>query len=414
MERVILHSDLNNFYAAVECLYNPEIRQKPVAVCGDPNARHGIVLAKNQIAKKSGVKTGEAIWQAKQKCADLICVPPNFSLYLNYSKLAKEIYDKYTDQIEAFGIDECWLDVSGSTGLFGSGQTIANEIRHRIFKELGITASVGVSFNKIFAKLGSDMQKPDATTVITKENYKNIVWALPVSDLLYVGRSTTKKLRSLNINTIGDLANCNYKYLHSYLGKWGLILHRFANGADNSPVAKNHDESFVKSIGNSVTTPRDLITNEDVRLVLFMLSESVAARLRSHGLKCTTIQIYVRDKNLFSCERQASLEFPTFISSEIAEKAYEIFLTKYKMHHPIRSIGVRGTNLVPQDSTIQLNLFTDINKRDKQELLEHSIDAIRKRYGYHAIKKGILFTDPKIAKLNPKDDHVIHPLNFFK
>ncbi len=414
MERVILHSDLNNFYAAVECLFRPDLRMKPVAVCGDPKARHGIILAKNQTAKKTGVKTGEPIWQAMQKCPGLICLPANFSLYLQFSKMVKSIYEEYTDQVESFGIDECWLDVSGSTGLFGNGTTIANEIRHRILKEVGITASVGVSFNKIFAKLGSDMKKPDATTVITKENYKNLVWALPASDLLYVGRSTTRKLRSLNINTIGDLANCPYKYLYSCLGKWGLILHRFANGIDHSPVSSATPESFIKSIGNSITTPRDLLTPEDVKIVMYMLSESVAARLRKHGLKCTTVQIYVRDKNLMSCERQAGLKMPTFISSEIAEKAMEIFLTKYQMYHPIRSVGVRGTNLVDKDAFVQLSLFTDMSKRDKFENLEHMVDNLRNRFGYHSIKKGLFLLDKNITKINPKDEHVIHPINFFK
>ncbi len=190
MERTILHSDLNAFYASVECFCNPKIRHLPVAVGGDAEARHGIVLAKNNLAKSFGIITGETIWNAKQKCNDLVVVPANFERYLKFSRLVREIYAEYTDQMEAFGIDESWLDVTGSLYLFGSGKRIADEIRHRVYMELGLTVSIGVSFNKIFAKLGSDIKKPNATTVITRDNYRAVVWGLPASDLLYVGRST--------------------------------------------------------------------------------------------------------------------------------------------------------------------------------------------------------------------------------
>lgn len=413
MERTILHSDLNSFYASVECFCNPKIRHLPVAVGGDQEARHGIILAKNLIAKAYGVTTGEAIWQARQKCKELVVIPANFERYLKYSKLVKEIYAEYTDQTESFGIDENWLDVTDSVGLFGSGEVIANEIRHRVFSELGLTVSVGVSFNKIFAKLGSDIKKPDATTVISRDNYKSVVWKLPVSDLLYVGRSTTNKLHRYGIKSIGDLANCSIDYLHSWLGKWGIVLHRFANGLDNSPVAKNGAESYIKSIGNSTTTSRDLTRVEEVKAVFYMLSESVAARLREQKLKCTTVQIYIRDKKLISCERQARLEYPTFLTNEIAEKAMEIFLTKYQFKEPLRSIGVRGTNLVNKDTVLQLNLFTDIKKYDKQEQLEQTIDEIRGRFGYHVIKRGILLEDKSLTSLNAKEENVIHPLNYF-
>lgn len=413
MERTILHSDLNNFYASVECLYQPKLRNKAVAVCGDPEARHGIVLAKNQVAKKFGVSTGEAIWQARQKCPDLVTVPADFQKYLKFSKLAKEIYSEYTDQTESFGIDESWLDVSGSTGLFGDGETIANDIRKRIYNELGITASVGVSFNKIFAKLGSDMKKPNATTVITSQNYRDTVWQLPASDLLYVGRATTSKLDRMCIRTIGDLANTNQEYLHRSLGKWGIVLHRFANGIDNSPVTANGDEGLIKSVGNSITAPRDLSTVDDVKAIVYMLADSVAARLRGHKLKCTGVQISIRDNALMSCERQAQLIIPTFISSEIADKAMDIFKTKYQMRSPLRSIGVRGIGLIPEKSMHQLTLFDDLEKRDKMESIEHTMDDIRRRFGHHTIQKGILLMDRALTGINPKDDHTIHPYNFF-
>lgn len=413
MERTILHSDLNNFYASVECLYQPQLRNKAVAVCGDPEARHGIVLAKNQIAKKYGITTGEVIWQARQKCPDLVTVPAHFDRYLKFSKLAKQIYSDYTDRTESFGIDESWLDVTGSTRQFGDGRAIADTIRKRIYSELGVTVSIGVSFNKIFAKLGSDMRKPDATTVITRDNYRDTVWPLPVSDLLYVGRATSAKLERVMIRTIGDLANTNQDYLHRMLGKWGIVLHRFANGVDNSPVTTNGDEGIIKSVGNSITAPRDLETIEDIRTVVFMLADSVAARLRSHKLKCTGVQISLRDNTLISCERQSQLSAPTFISSEIADKAMDIFKTKYQFRAPLRSIGVRGISLIPEKSMLQLSLFDDIEKRDKLEKVEHTIDDIRRRFGHHSIQKGILLIDRALTGINPKDDHTIHPFNYF-
>lgn len=262
MERVILHCDMNNFYASVECLHNPSIRGKPVAVCGDAELRHGIVLAKNYIAKSYGIKTGDVIWEARQKCKDLVVISANFPLYLRFSQLARKIYERYTDQIESFGIDECWLDVTGSS-CFGTGEQIANEIREAIKFELGCTTSIGVSWNKIFAKLGSDMKKPDATTVISKDNYKDTIFKLPAEDLLYVGRTTNAKLKKLNINTIGDVAQADIEFLKMRLGKWGEYLWIFANGYDQSNVSLNGAESVIKSVGNSTTTIRDLENRMD-------------------------------------------------------------------------------------------------------------------------------------------------------
>ncbi len=411
MERVILHSDLNSFYASVECLYHPEIRNFPVIVGGDVEKRHGIVLAKNEIAKKYGIITGETVLEAKRKCPNLVSVKPDYEKYLKFSRMAREIYGRYTDLQESFGIDESWIDCSYAGRLFGSGEKIADEIRKTIYSEMGITASVGVSFNKIFAKLGSDMRKPNFTTIINKENYKYTAWKLPVSDLLYVGRSTAKKLHNLGILTIGDLANTDSGILHDHLGKWGIVLQRFALGKDESPVKQNA-EGFVKSVGNSSTLPRDVNTIEDARSVFYMLSESVASRLREHGLKATTVQIYIRDNLLQSCERQAQLRYPSFLSNEIAEKAIEIFIKKYQIKNPIRSLGVRGTNLVQKDKALQLDFFTDFEKREHLEELEYAIDDIRRRYGYHSIQRGIIFVDNKLTGGNPKD-HVIHPVSYF-
>ncbi|MCL2620124.1 MAG: DNA polymerase IV [Defluviitaleaceae bacterium] len=414
MNRTILHSDLNGFYASVECFSNPSIRNVPVIVGGDEEMRHGIVLAKNDIAKKFGMVTGEAVWQAKRKCPGLVSVRPDFNKYLKFSRLAREIYERYTDQVESFGVDEVWADVSGSIGLFGNGKMIADEIRATIKKELGITASIGVSFNKIFSKLGSDMKKPDVTTLVTKDNYKDTAWRLPVSDLLYVGSATQKKLHNRNINTIGQLANMDVKHLVSLLGKWDVVLHNFANGFDNQPVKKKGVEAFIKSVGNSSTLHRDIFTVEDVKRVFYMLSESVATRLREHGLKATTIQIHVRDNELSSCERQAQLLFPTYLTSEIAEKVLDIYLRKYQYRNPIRSLGVRACNLVAKDVTYQLDLFTDHTQRERLESLEESIDNLRQRFGYSIVQRGILYEDGKLTSINPKDDHTIHPINYFE
>ena len=411
MVRTILHCDLNNFYASVECLYHPELRGKPVAVGGDVEARHGIILAKNMLAKAAGVKTGEAIWQAEQKCPGLVCVPPDYKKYLRFSRLARNIYADYTDRIESFGIDEAWISLTGSTQLFGDGAAVADTIRRRLREELGITGSVGVSFNKIFAKLGSDMKKPDATTIITPENFREVVWPLPVEELLYVGRSTKTKLNNRAIFTIGDLARRDVKLLKLSLGVWGETLHNFANGLDQAPVALAGEESFVKSVGNSTTTPRDLVNDEDVKLIVFVLAESVAARLRRHGLKCRTVAIHVRNNELYSFERQGKLAGPSFLARDIAGRAVEIFRQNYAWERPIRSIGVRGADLVSADGSFQLDLF----ERDavEQEVLERTVDRLRERFGPYCIQRCALLLDGKLTGFNPKDDHVIHPVSYF-
>lgn len=413
MSKIILHCDLNNFYASVECLYNPELQDKPVAVCGSQEDRHGIVLAKNYIAKKYGVRTGEAIWEAENKCPGLITVKPNYALYLKFSRYARQIYEYYTDRIESFGIDECWLDVSESSLLFGDGPKIAHEIREKIKKELGVTVSIGVSYNKIFAKLGSDMKKPDAVTVITDDNFKKKVWALPVGDLLYVGRSTRRKLNNLAIYTIGDLADCSLKFLVKQLGKWGDTLWNFANGFDISPVIRLDYEGAVKGIGNSLTTPRDLTRNEDVRILIYVLSESVGERLRRHNLKGRTVQISIKDTELKSIDRQGKLSSHTYITSEIALKAYEIFLSSWDWSKNIRALGVRVTDLVEGDTCIQMSLFLDESKRQKLEMIDACVDRIRERFGHYAVQRAILLEDEEL-NADPGHDNVIFPVSYFK
>ena len=412
MQRTILHVDLNSYYASVESLYHPELRGKPLAVCGDAEARHGIILAKNQIAKQTGVKTGEAIWEARQKCPGLVLITADFRKYLRFSRLARAIYEDYTDQIESFGIDECWLDVTGSTKLLGDGPAIADAIRKRLREELGITASAGVSWNKIFAKLGSDMKKPDATTVITPENYRQTVWPLPVGDLLYVGRSTRNKLYNRAVFTIGNLANRDVHSLRLQLGVWGETLHCFANGLDSAPVRQVGEESVIKSVGNSTTCVRDLKNLDDVKMIIYVLAESVAARLRAHGLKCTTVVISVRDKELSWFEKQGKLTAPTFLSGDIAEKAIELFKHNYLFNTPIRSIGLRGADLVTATGHVQLDLF----EKDKTEIekLEKTVDALRQRFGHYSVQRCSMLQDRTLTGFNPKEDHVIHPVSYLK
>ena len=414
MSRTILHVDMNNFYASVECLYRPEIRHLPVAVAGDPANRHGIILAKNMLAKKLGVKTGEAIWQAQLKAPNLVTVPPDFRKYLKFSRLARKILYDYTDQVEPFGIDENWIDVSGSAALFGDGSSIANSIRLRIREELGITVSIGVSFNKVFAKLGSDLKKPDAVTIIPKDRYKTIVWPLPVEDLLYVGRSTLKKLHNIGVMTIGNLATCDTEVLHSVLGKWGDVLWLFANGHDASPVRKINESAAVKSIGNGTTCPRDLTDNEDVRLVFTVLAESIAARLRDYGLKATSIQIHVRDNMLYSFSSQKKITKATYLSDDILQAAMELFTGFYTWSRPIRSISLRAIDLVTEKDYVELSLFEDNEKLLAQENLAHTIDCLRRRFGHAAVIKASYLLDSKLTGFNPKEDHTIHPVSFFR
>lgn len=412
--RSIIHVDMNNFYASVECLYRPEIRHLPVAVAGDPLNRHGIILAKNMIAKKMGVKTGEAIWEAKQKAPGLITVPPDFQKYLRFSRLARKILYDYTDQIEAFGLDENWADVTGSLGLFDTAYDIAEEIRQRVKDELGVTVSIGVSFNKIFAKLGSDLKKPDAITMIPADNFQNIVWPLPAGDLLYVGKATERKLRKLGIITIGGIANCPLDVLTQLLGKWGEVLWLFANGKDSSPVRKIDESAAVKSIGNGTTCPRDLTTEEDIKLVFMVLAESVAARLRDYGLKCTGVQIMVRDSKLYYMTRQSKLLKPTNLSDDILNKAMELFNNNYDWWRPVRALGLSGINLITEHSGIELSLFEDPEKDVQKENLARVVDGLRKRFGHDAVLRAAALLDSKLTGFNPKENHTIHPVSYFR
>lgn len=413
LDRTILHSDCNCFYASVEMLHHPELEGLPLAVGGDPEARHGIVLTANYTAKRRGVKTGMALWQARQACPELVFVPPRMDLYMRFSKMAREIYGEYTDKQEPFGIDECWLDCTASTEIFGPGPEIAYKIRQRIRHELGITVSIGVSWNKIYAKLGSDYKKPDAITVFDRSNYRKLIWPLPAQDLLCVGRSTGQKLLKLGIPTIGAIAETDPEVLHTHLGKMGLVIHTFANGWDDSPVQAEDYQIPVKSIGNGTTTPRDLVNEEDVRIIFMALCESVSARLRDNGFLCRVVEIGIRDNGLYHFSRQATLSRPTDITDEIMEAAMGLFRQNYTWEHPIRSLTVRGTELVENGYPRQMDLFVDEKYREKKEKMDRAVDAIRRRYGYFSVQRAMMHQDEKLADLDAKGHHTTHPIGYF-
>ena len=412
MERVILHCDANSFYASVECLYRPELRGRPVAVSGDAEARHGIILTKNQIAKRYGVKTGEAIWQAKQKCPDLVCVPPDFALYSRFSRRMRALYEEYATRVESFGLDECWVDLSNPDFTFNDGIRTAEEIRRRVREELGITVSVGVSFNKVFAKLGSDYKKPDATTVISRGNFRQIVWPLPVGDLLFVGPATRRRLAPLGIATIGDLARCDPAVLQRRLGKNGLTLFAFANGEDHSPVMQTDQRAAIKSIGNSTTPPHDLTCMDDARCIFTLLAESVAARLRQEGVRARCVNISARNTELITGSCQCMLRHPTNLTDEIARAALQLFDARFGAKFPFRSVGLSCSHLSSDHAPLQLDFTGDAARRMHMETLERSIDALRSRYGHQVVQRGVVLRDAACAKINPVEDHTIHPVPF--
>ena len=409
-DRVILHSDCNGFYASVECLHHPEIRNKPVAVSGDAENRHGIILAKNEIAKKYNIKTGEAIWQAKQKCPDLITVPPHFDLYKRFSKMARRIYSEYTDKIEPFGLDEAWLDVTDNKNM--NGKEIALEINRRIKQELGITVSIGVSFNKIFAKFGSDYKKPDAITEITRENYRDIVWNCPAKDLLYVGRATGRKLESIGIYTIGDIATADVTLLRSYLGKWGDLIYGFANGYDSSPVARIGEYSEVKSIGNSTTAVRDLKNLDDIKVIAYVLCDSVCRRMREQGFVGKTVCVSMRDTGLSTITRQHTLNTYTSLTSDITKAAMALFKENFDNKSPLRSIGVSVTDFAHNNIPRQMDIFSDERKIIAEEKLDKTLDKLKQRFGNYIIRPASLLTDRGLSAFNPKDEHTIHPVGY--
>ncbi len=406
MDRVILHCDCNSFYASVELLSLPELRDKPVAVSGSVDDRHGIILAKNDLAKKYNVQTAETVWQAKRKCPNLVLVPPHHDLYAKYSKQINAIYDRYTDLIEAFSIDESYLDVTGSLHLFAnSPKELADQIRDVVQKETGLTISVGVSFNKIFAKLGSDYKKPNATTVITKETYKDILHPLPIRDLIFVGRSAEETLKSYGIHTIGDLAIADRGFLAAKLGKMGDMLWTYANGLDNEPVRARGDDRAVKSVGNGHTFRRNLIGEADMKTGITSLADTVALRLRKRGLYCTGVQLTIKDRDLKSIQRQTQLP-PTQLSEDLVDACMDLLHKNWNLHEPVRLLTVTAIGLTSTPSFSQTSLFdTPTKSKEKQEKLEEALFKIKGKYGKQSIARGnIIKNDIGIAELNIADD----------
>lgn len=424
-----MHSDLNNFYASVERMLNPELAGKPVAVCGNEEERRGIVLAKSEEAKRKGIKTGDTVWQAKRKCPDLIVVRPHFDKYMSMSRKVKAIYAEYTDLIESYGIDECWLDVTHSTKVFpaydgekyveeggekhfsdGFLRHIGDTIRLAVKRQTGVTVSVGVSFNKIYAKLGSDLKKPDGTTVISLLNYKNMIFGLPVSDLLMVGGATAAKLTAMGYNTIGKLAAADDNKVVGALGKFGQTLLTYARGEDETEVRALGDDRELKSIGNSMTCPRDLTTYDDVKRTLFVLSESVAARLRGAetGL-ADTVHLWVRGSDLASFTAQKKVRH-TCLCEEIAEHAYALFTNKFKPPFAVRALGVTVSGF--DNGQSQITLDETAGDYAKRERVERCVDAIRKKHGYASVQRGIVAENPADMHNDVKGTHLIKPARF--
>ena len=391
-ERVILHCDLNSFFASVELLDKPTLRDVPVAVCGDPKSRHGIILAKNEPAKKMGVKTAETLWQARKKCPALVLLPPHHRLYEEYSRRVNEIYDRFTDLVEPFGIDESWLDVTGSLHLFGDdGKALADRIRATIREETGLTVSVGVSFNKVFAKLGSDMKKPDATTVIPAEGWQSMVWPLPLGDMLFAGRTATETLRKYGVETVGQLAACDPALPEQLLGKMGLQLWQYANGMDKSPVKPRHAAEPVKSVGNGTTFPQNLVRWEQLRAGLLPLCDSVATRLRQQGLYAGGISLSIKDASFKTVSRQIRLDAPTHLMRDIHRTAMQLAGQLWKPPTPVRAMTVTALYVTEDgDAFRQLDLLGGAaqERSQRQEKLEGTMDAIRRKYGRGAIAFG--------------------------
>lgn len=398
MARVILHCDMNSFFASVELLSHPELRDAPVAVCGDPSSRHGIILAKNEAAKKFGIVTAETIWQARKKCPGLVLLPPHHHLYREYSQRINAIYDQYTDLVEPFSVDESWLDITGSLHLLGGeGKAVADEIRARVKRELGLTLSVGVSFNKVFAKLGSDYKKPDATTVISPENWKDIVWPLPVGDLLFVGKAARATLAQFGVKTIGELAAMDAGQLETLMGKMGRQLHEYANGLEREPVRSRNETEPPKSVGSGSTFQKDLTRRGEVSAALSLLADDVATRLRQCGMYAGGVAVTLRTPDFQDRSRQKRLASSTHLMRELADGAMELLETFWKPPAPIRMLTVTAIALTDSaDAYEQVDLLDASGpKREKQEKLESAMDQIRGKYGKGAVRFGALGPEKK-------------------
>ncbi len=411
MQRLILHSDLNCFYASVECMMNPQYKDRPVAVCGDPEKRCGIILAKNYIAKDYGIYTGETVFDARKKCPDIVLFPTHFEKYREISQGVREIYYSYTNLVEPYGLDEAWLDISKAGGDFSYAHETAKSISSQIKKEFGLTVSIGVSFTKSFAKLGSDYKKPDAITVITPDNYKNIVWPLPVSSLIFVGRATTKALGKLGIYTIGQLACSDEKCIASHLGKNGAMLRMWDQGNDIEPVSDYIFRRKIKSIGNSVTLPYDIYKDDDIKITLMVLAESVAERLRKNKLVCNTVQIEIKEREFYKHSGQKKMSFPTCVSGNIYNAALELYRAKNINNNPVRALGVRACELQGENN-IQVSLDPEFIHSEEQLKVDRMLDDIRSRYGHGSVKRMSMLLNTDISAVDPGAEHTVYPGGF--
>lgn len=412
MERVIIHSDMNSCYASIECSLNPELMGKAVAVGGSEEDRHGIILAKTEEAKAFGVKTGEPIWQAKNKCPDLIVVRPHFENYLKYFSLAHDIYARYTDRIEPMGLDEAWCDITGSIMLFGSADKIADEIREAFKSELGITVSIGISFNKIFAKLGSDLASKDSVYKITKDDFKEKLWPLPAGAMMGVGKRTAVKLASYGIKTIGDIASTSPEWLKKVFGVAGEEMWSFANGLDFSRVMPDGYSAPIKSIGHGITCTADLVSTDEVWKVFLSLSQDVSKRLRKASLSASAIQICVKDNKLLSRQFQKDLPYLTQSAKELAEGATELFIKNYNWNYDVRAVSVRAINLKDENAPEQLSFYTDFRKHEKQQKIDDAVMELRRRFGENCVFNCCLLTENKIPGHNK--DKIPLPKRMYK
>ena len=396
MDRIILHSDINACYASIELLFAPGLVGKPMAVGGDEEKRHGIILSKTEEAKRAGVKTGMTIWEARQACPELTVLPPRFDRYLYFTREVQRIYADYTDRREPFGLDESWLDLTGCVSV-RDGESAAQEIGRRVKNELGLTVSVGVSWNKIFAKLGSDYKKPDAVTVIGRDAYRDIVWPLPVGELLFVGRATGKCLAELGIRTIGQLAAADAEMLRLRLGKSGVMLHTYANGWDASPVLRAGEYPPAKSIGNGTTPMRDMRSLSDAMPVIVSLCESVGARLRRAGALGRTVTLELRSADLRLSSHRMRLAYPTDCDRELLSAALKLLGEAWRFPAALRGMAVRAEELVSGGTPEQTDLFTDYVNRERQRRLDAAVDHLRGRFGGEAVQRGAVFADPAMA-----------------
>lgn len=420
MKRVILHVDMNCFFASVELLHRPEYRGRPVAVGGSETERRGIILTASYDAKARGVRTAMTLRDAYERCPELTVFPPDYARYIRFSRMARHIYEDYTDQVENFGIDEAWLDLTGRACLLHQTPLeVAEELRKRVKAELGITVSIGVSDNKVFAKLGSDYKKPDACTVIDSENFKRVAWPLPVESLLLIGPATKRKLNAHGIFTIGDLAGGEPEYLTALLGKNGALLYGFANGLDRTPVRKLGVERAIQSIGNGTTVPRDLETCRDAQIILTMLSESVAQRLREHGFAAGTVTLGIRTFQLESSEHQMKLPRPSSLSTDLCAGAMHLLREVCaeedgeRLKIPLRSVTVTASDLMPESEIVQTSVFENTEHLLRMERLERTMDDLRRRFGHHCIKRAVTVSDDSLGYINAREEHTVHPVGFF-